>query len=401
MESCAKLTAEGEPGRPGYLRWANATVIPGASIHSPADLANLPRPAIVRDVDLKGADLSGVDLGGLCFDHGDLSHTRWRKADDSAVNEVDLTGADMHRASMRRAFIIDSTLRFVIADHARFGGATIAGGEPSIDLSYADLRGAVLRCGMTIGDYMCNWVSGDTDARGADLADAAIFNFPLSAWQLDSARLNRTTIGLAELPKFASAKAVGWVTIIGSGYGVGSDVRISATDFRLLAKEWSAPRRWIKPSLAQPKWLRPGVKALFVDSDGASTAFRRTSLYHRLLPVILASAFSTLSVQDKADGRIAVLGRSLGANGHECSIDNEGDEALTLDPHTGWFELPTADLDPDGNGDRRLIRLSDDIVEIAQPQYGCPATRAGWSSMRRVPDDSATRRVIASPLGQP
>ena len=196
VESCARLAPQGELGRAGYLQWANAKVIPGETIHSPADLIAVVRPAVIKDVSLRGADLTGVDLSGLCYDRGDLSGTRWRHADGVATNEVDLSGANMHQAWMRHAFLIDSDLSEVVADDADFDDATIAGGEPAIDLSGASLRGIWLGCGMTVGDYMCSWVSGETDVRGADRANRKLPYLCVAArWrasQPDNHRARRT-----------------------------------------------------------------------------------------------------------------------------------------------------------------------------------------------------------------
>jgi uncharacterized protein YjbI with pentapeptide repeats len=117
--------------------------------------------------------------------------------------------------------------------------------------------------------------------------------------------------------------------------------------------------------LGEPEALKRGESALFYDEQVAfPSEFLQSPLFGKIKSVLFAASMGEALLSRAADGSYAVMGESVGANGHMCSA---GGENLLFDPMTGWFAGPSSDAPT-----KRAAAFRTNGDEIEFPDNGHP-----------------------------
>jgi uncharacterized protein YjbI with pentapeptide repeats len=215
-----------------------AQQVDGKTIRGAAGLARLragrgDRLLVINGGAFAGADLRQARLRNICFVGSDLSRSDWRGAAAPGIGFIDanLEGARLAGARLHRILLRQARLKNVDAAAADLSGGRMDGGwDGSVEnlrLDRADLTGFRFECGITIGDG-CP-LEGDISLAGANLTQAHIADyFRFSAFA--GARIDRTVLGLAQLPDIADADLQGPLWLSGGD----TIVEISPADYRAL-----------------------------------------------------------------------------------------------------------------------------------------------------------------------
>ena len=87
--------------------------------------------------------------------------------------------------------------------------------------------------------------------------------------------------------------------------------------------------------LGETTWLAAGESALFVDDVlPLPAAVRQSSLFARIMPVLVGASMSEILVERASDGLYAIKGSAVGANAHLCSLSASH---LYFDRASGWY----------------------------------------------------------------
>ena len=376
-------------------------------------------PILIAGGSFRGADFRGARLHNVCFLGTDLIGSDWRGAlaPGIAFARADLTGARLEDARMPGILLREPTLKDADASRADFSGGVLNGGwEGSLEnlrLDGADLSGFRFDCGITIDDG-CP-LERDISFRGANLTGAAIDSY-WGSGGFEGARIDRTIVALPQLLDLADAEIAGPVIVRGGD----STLALGREDYRALLPhieiagepEIDAPDAATRP----PAWARPGTVALFVGGPVEfDDAFRSTTLYRRLLPVIVGAAWSRLVARVNPDGTIDARGDAIGGNAHLCSLAGNG---LALDRAAGWYSGPQTPQENDPaewrerpmrvlrfHGDRALVWKNGHAGgqhvdgDSRYSDYASCGARAGFSEMVRVPVGEAEARRIFDSYG--
>ncbi len=141
--------------------------------------------------------------------------------------------------------------------------------------------------------------------------------------------------------------------------------------------------------MGETNWLPAGGEALFVDKVlHVPSEFRDSALYRKIEPALAGASMSTVFVRRDEDGLYSIVGESIGANAHICSL---GAQKLYLDKQTGWYVIVS-----DGDKPLPVFRHWDGHIEIfesGRPDYetypdhgdymGC-GMRAAFGHMQRA-----------------
>lgn len=282
---------------------------------------------VVRGGNFERADLRGARLHNFCFIDTKFAGSDWRGARAAGIGFLwsDLTGARLSKASMPRVLFDGPYLERVDASGADLSGGLITGndfgGWDGLRLDGAVLRGFRFDCTPVTGSQCAaHW--GKVSFRRADLRGAWIDGFWGEAdWT--AARFENTRVNVRKLPELGRARLTGSLVV----YERPSAVRLSASEYRWLGRHIagrrdslpveSEGRKVTKP----PSWLRPGADVLFVapriDFDPVA---RRTPVFRRLLPAIVAGAISYARVKVDRRGRVSASGSAVGGNQHMCGL---------------------------------------------------------------------------------
>ena len=408
---------------------------------------------VVKGGDLTGADFRGAKLGHVCFLGTKLAGSDWRGAEaaglvfsnvdltgarlaDAKMRNVgfwstNLTGANLAGAKMRNASFGSANLTGVDASRADLSGGSLSGNAlgsiSRLTLDGADLTGFRFECGIT-QENNCGERDG-ISFRDANLAGASVDLF-LNDADWTGARFDRTHIMPEQLLELGTARLVGPLLVRGDDpANVGPLVAaLSPAEYarmrphlRAVDSAGGENGREAGAHRPRPKWLRPGARALFLRPRIEFDAIARAgTLYARLLPVLIRSAYARLMVEVNADGSIHAGGGAVGGNGHQCDV---GGDKLRLDRATGWYSgpyepfegsppngsIPAFPADPPEwrNRPMPVLRFRGDRVEVYEPRRGgsgsddprmsdyvsCGA-RAGFDEMMLVPSDSAEARRL-------
>lgn len=368
----------------------------------------------IRGGDFSGADLRGARLDRICFLGTKLTGSKLRGArlSGSAFVGADLGGADLRETHMSRILLRNSVLKNADAQRSilkggRFDGGWSEGSAEGFRLDSADLTGFRFECGITLDDG-CPIDGGRLTVRGAILRDSNLAAFV----DVAGARIDRTRVSPSELPDLRTARLEGPVIVTGGDEAV----PLSAEEYRALLPFFRDPAESEEPPadkggrrLAKES---PGTVHYFVDHPQSfADGFRTHPLYARLLPALIGSAWSRLSVRFNPDGSIDASGEAVGANAHSCSL---GGERLRFDPATGWYS-GTQQSDSDvpapwrGKpipvlrfvGDRvdvwRMGRGGDGEGDPRESEFASCGARAAFSPMIRVrPTSASMERLLES-----
>jgi uncharacterized protein YjbI with pentapeptide repeats len=384
--------------------------VDGRAIWNAYALANL-RAAwgdaliVVVGGDFSDSSFGGLRLRNICFFDSDFTDSDWHEADTSGVGfiGIDFSGAWLDRSRMRGLLLDTVTLDGATAHGADWRGGLLQGGpRGSLDrvrLDGADLRGFRVNCGSRNGtDSSCLSDWGSVSLRGADLRGAKVDTLRAEVdWT--GARLGGTLLNLHQLAEIGPARRLGQL-IVRSG---NVDVQLTPTEFQALRPFVHSQREPLaEPVAERPSRLRPGTTSLFVNTPvHFDTAFRATSLYRRLVPVLAANPSSRILVTVRRDGRIDARGDAIGAANHLCDLSARG---LRLDRATGWYSGPHKPWESDPpqwrNRPMPVLRIRGEWAEAyihaqadpRDPRYSdyimCGA-RAGFGEMVRLPLTSA------------
>jgi uncharacterized protein YjbI with pentapeptide repeats len=359
----------------------------------------------VRGGDFSGADFRGARLDRICFLGTKLTGSQMRGANlsGSAFVGADLSGADLRETRMSRILLRNAVLKDADAQRSILKGGRFDGGwgEGSVEgfrLDSADLTGFRFDCGITLDDG-CPIDGGRLTLSGAILRDSNLAAFV----DVAGARIDRTRVSPSELPDLRNARLEGPVIVAGGD----EEVPLSAEEYRSLLPYFRDPEPEEPPAGKGGERLRnvsSGAVLYFVDHPQAFTdGFRAHPLYVRLLPALIGSAWSRLSVRFNPDGTIDASGEAVGANAHSCSLDGKG---LRFDPATGWYsgthEGGSDDPAPwrgkpmpvlrfqGGRADVwRMGRGGDGEGDPRESDFASCGARAAFSPMHRVPVPSA------------
>lgn len=160
--------------------------------------------------------------------------------------------------------------------------------------------------------------------------------------------------------------------------------------------------------LGPPDWARPGAAALFLTPEiWVENSFQTDPLFTRLLPVLMASADSQVTVRVNSDSSIEVNGSAIGGNAHQCDVWGQ---RLRFDQASGWYSGPFVGQPDDPPEWRRrpmpVVRIAGDHAEIYREGHWNPdstddprptdyaqcGARAGFSLMVRMPVSAAEAR---------
>jgi uncharacterized protein YjbI with pentapeptide repeats len=368
----------------------------------------------IRGGDFSGADFRGARLDRICFLGTKLTGGRMRGANlsGSAFVDADLSGADLRETRMRRILLRNAVLRNADAQRSilaggRFDGGWFEGGVEGFRLDSADLTGFRFDCGITLDDG-CPIDGGRLTVRGAILRDSNLAAFV----DVAGARIDRTRVSPGQLPDLRNGRLEGPVIVTGGDEAV----PISVEEYRSLLPFFRDPAEVEEPP-ADKGGERlgkepPGTVLYFIDHPQSfADGFRTHPLYARLLPALIASAWSRLSVRFNSDGTVDAVGEALGANAHSCSLGGKG---LRFDPATGWYS-GAQEGDPDVpapwrgkpipvlrfHGDRaevwRMGRGGDGEGDPRESDFASCGARAAFSPMLRVsPTSARVQRLLES-----
>jgi hypothetical protein len=393
---------------PGVDKWPGQ--VNGALVRGAEELRRLRRDwgdalVVVRGGDFSGADLRGAGLRNICF-----VETKFVRSD---LSGADGAGIGFLRADLSGAKLVGATLVHVVIDNPYMKGVDAAGADLSdgrmsgssfgtwegLRLDRARLRGFRFDC-LPIQGESCVDRTGPISFRGADLRGAWIDGY----WgdgDWHGARFDDTRVSLRQLLALGSIGKTGSLLV----YENPARVRLSAAEYEWLRRHIGRRGDLLpvdsdrRPVTRPPAWLRPGVEALFaapvIDFDAEA---RRSRLFRRLLPAIVAGAISYVRVKVDARGRIDASGSALGGNGHMCGL---GARHLRLG-RSGWYsgvaEPPDGAYKPPHipvpvlrfRGDRAEVYERGHPSDEASLRNGfdflasCGA-RAGFEEMIRVP----------------
>ena len=360
----------------------------------------------IRGGDFSNADFRGARLDRICFLGTKLTGSQWRGANlsGSAFVGADLSGADLRETRMRRILLRNAVLENVNARRSILAGGRFDGGwgEGSVKgfrLDSADLTGFRFECGITIDDG-CPIDGGELTLRGAILRDSNLINYA----DVTGARIDGTRVTPAELPELRKASLEGPIVVTGAEEAIS----LSPDEYRSLLPHFRDPAETEELPADQGgerlKHVSPGSALYFVDHPQTfGDGVRTHALYIRLLPALIGTAWSRLSVKVNADGSIDASGEAVGANAHSCSLDAAG---LRFDPATGWYsgaQESGADVPAPWRGkpmpvlrfrgDRadvwRMGRGGDGEGDPRESEFASCGARAAFSPMLRVPLSSA------------
>lgn len=383
--------------------------VDGDAIQGVAGLARLREAwgdalVVIEGGDFPHAPLRGARLRNFCFVGTNFADSDWREAETEGVGFIaaDLSGAWLDRSRMSGLLLDSPRLEGATALGADWRGGVVRGGPTGslkrVRLDGADLRGLRFDCG---GGFESACVSywGSISLRGADLRGASLDTYPGDAdWT--GARLGNTRVSLFQLTEIGPARRLGPLI-----------VRAGEAEARLSPAEFAALEPFVhgrdepadEPHAQRPSWRRPGATSLFVEATVSfDPAFRATSLYRRLVPVLAGNPPSRVLVTVRRDGRLDVEGDASGGGGHVCSLSGEG---LRLDRATGWYSGPHRPYpsEPPEWRDRPMpvLRFRGDWAQAYQPwhqrdprmgDYITCGARAGFGDMIRLPLTSAEAR---------
>ena len=367
----------------------------------------------VENLRLDGADLSafafdcGITIGDGCAIDGPVSLRGTNLADaeiDSWRSEADFTGARIDRT--RVALWQLAALR--PADIT--GPILLPAGEDPVSLSRAELLALLPHIVPDQLDFGAPSFDCVRAARPVERLLCSEAGASLRPLDRELAALYRRA--LAADPSVAAAQRT-WLAerdrcpIDAQGYDSGC-----------VRKAYERRRARLIAAAGPPQWARPGAYAHFVQAPiDFEPAFRGDPLYLRLVPALVASAWSQLLVRVNADGTIDARGDAIGGNAHSCSL---GGDRLTLDPATGWYSgpQPVADDDPPAYRGRPMpvLLIDGDEAEVWQngrftveSEWGDPrvsnyascGARAGFGRMVRLPLPEAQIRANFEQFEEP
>ena len=353
----------------------------------------------VRGGTFDRADLRKARLHNICFVGTSFVGSDWRGADAVGVGffSSDLTGSNLAGAKMTGITFSNLKLERVDARGVDFSGGQVSGSEfgswEGLRLDGANLSGFRFNCHPISGSSCGAW--GAVSLRGANVAGAALDGF-FGGADWSGARFNKTRIRLAQLAELTPARIDGDLIV----HENPAEVTLSAADYRWL-REHIGLRQEAQPMgpvKAPAPWMRPGAEALFVAPRIAFDApARRSALYRRLMPAILAGAISYVRVKVNRDGSVTASGSALGGNGHMCDISAKG---LRLGKD-GWYSAWAEPFDPPNPPPAaavRVIRFQGERAEVFEgghpdetvqrdgfARFVMCGARAGFEEMIRVP----------------
>lgn len=318
----------------------------------------------------------GCPLGpsGLSFARADLTG-----ADLSLFG--DWSGADFSGARLNATVMAPRQVpQFVLAEVE--GGVVLRGGAYRITVTAEELRELQHEAGEHASDsagpsFPCHRASNRVERIVCSEFETRLRQRDLElAWLYAQAREQGRAEPEAQKAWLAARNRCGDADCIAGSY----DRRIDA----------------LASSLGAPDPAFGGQTAYFMhQSLPLSRAFRSEGLYARLLPALVADSDVGAVIRRQADGRFAIAGKALGANGHLCTLMAGN---LEFDPATGWF----AQRQDDGNLPIRLFQLIDETLHIVRgghPEYDpamasgayltCGA-RASFAPMSRIATEPAT-----------
>jgi uncharacterized protein YjbI with pentapeptide repeats len=364
----------------------------------------------VRGGTFDRAELREARLHNICFVGSSLAGSDWRGAQAAGVGFLwsDLTGGTLAGAKMAGITFSDLKLERVDARGVDFSGGQVSGSEfgswEGLRLDGADFAGFRFNCLPISGQSCGEW--GAVSLRGADLRGASINGFFGDAdWT--GARFNRTRISLTQLAELRAARINGTLVVVETR----AEVELSPADYRWLRDHIG--RRTEAPPMGSVKapapWLRPGAEGLFVASKIAfDAAARRSALYRRLMPAILAGAISVVRVKVNRDGSVSASGGAFGRNGHLCDITAK---RLRMG-NDGWYSAWAEPFDPPNPPPTAavpVLRFQGDRAEVFEgghpnddkvhsdgfARFVMCGARAGFEDMIRVPlSPGATRKLF-------
>jgi hypothetical protein len=282
------------------------------------------------------------------------------------------------------------------------------GSWDGLRLDGANLAGFRFNCQPISGQSCGEW--GAVSLRGADLRGASVAGlFGDADWT--GARFNKTRINLTQLAELGAARIDGTLIVVETP----AEVELSPADHRWL-RDHIGPRTEAPPmgSVKAPApWMRPGAEALFVAPRIAfDAAARRSPLYRRLMPAILAGAISTVRVTVNRDGSVTASGIANGWNGHMCSI---GAKRLRMG-EGGWYSAWAEPFDPPNPPPRAAVPIlrfhgeRAEVFERGHPnddrvhsdgffRFVMCGARAGFENMMRVPMSPGAARKLLHQAG--
>lgn len=161
----------------------------------------------------------------------------------------------------------------------------------------------------------------------------------------------------------------------------------------------------LRESLPVRSSFHPGEERFFISSEMVPPpAFRRTALYSRIFPILVATANTKLFVRAVGRDRVLAGAEAFGSNGHMCTL---GGAVLDFDRSNGRFgarhskdwlsrnPMPVREDLLKFVGEAAWVGPPDRGGWLSGEYAGCGA-RAGFSEMTRIPIPKSQRSAIAN-----